>query len=183
MIFKRRVVLTQYFLVMISLSLLGCIFFWPLKSTDALRSYKPTRLAANQANVLCFTSVDKQNRPFVITSQTGQQISTQEILLHQIEITLHLANGEQIKMKGDQGLYNQTSKQMNLTGHVYLEHTNGIQLTTHTAIINFDEGTAHNNELVEGHNKQAKIKANGFKVLEQGQHIVCLGTPELTAHS
>ena len=183
MIIKRRVVLTQYLLVVTSLSLLGCIFFWPLKGVDALKSYKTPRLAANQANIICFTSVDKQNRPFVIKSQTGQQISKQEILLHQIEITLHLANGEQIIMKSDQGLYNQVNKQMDLKGNVYLEHTNGTQLNTNTAIIDFDKGTAHNNELVEGCNKQAKIKAKGFKVLEEGQRIVFLGTPELTTHS
>ena len=84
-------------------------------------------------------------------------------------------------MKGDQGLYNQTSKKMNLTGQVCLEHTNGIQLTTHKATVDLDKGTAHNNERVEGHNKQANIKAHGFKVLEEGQRIVFLGTPELTA--
>lgn len=162
--------------------LLGCIFLLPLKSQENLRPYKPTPLAANQAKVLCFTSVDKRNRPFVIKSQTGQQISEQEILLHQIEITLHLDTGEQISMKSDQGLYNQASKKMNLTGQVCLDHSNGIHIRTNTAIIDFEKGTAYNKERVEGHNNQAKIKANGFKVLEEGQRLVFLGTPELTAY-
>ncbi len=155
---------------------------WPSPSLKETTPLKAISLASNQAKILRFTSFDKQNRPFVITSTSGHHLSNQKILLHQLEITLQLSNGEKIIMKGEQGVYNQKKKMMDLKGGVKIEHSNGTQLATTAATINFEKGTAENNVAVIGYNQQAKIKATGFKILEEGQRIVFLGQPEFTAH-
>jgi LPS export ABC transporter protein LptC len=172
----------KYFLTLTSLGLLVGVFIWPSPSLKETAPLKAGSLASNQAKILRFTSFDKQNRPFVITSTCGHHLSNQKILLHQLEITLQLANGEKIIMKGDQGVYNQEKKMMDLTGGVKLEHSNGTQLATTAATINFEKGTAENNVAVEGYNHQAKIKATGFRIVEEGQRIVFLGQPEFTVH-
>lgn len=155
---------------------------WPSSTLEDTPSSKAISLAKNQAKILRFTSFDRQNRPFVITSTCGHHLSNQQLLLHQLEITLHLPSGEKITMSGDHGVYNQEKKMMDLTGDVKLCHPNGTQLETSAATINFAKGTAENNVEVKGHNQQVKIKAKGFKILEQGQRLVFLGQPELTTH-
>lgn len=179
---RHHITLLKYLLPLLSLGLFGCVCLWPSPTLQPQFVDKKIALAANEAKILRFSSVDKQHRPFVILSQTGQQISEQEIFLQHLEVTLRLENGEQIQMRGDKGIYNQSNRKMELTGWVHLKHSNGVELTTTAATIDFDKGTAENNLPVEGRNHHAKIKAKGFKILEQGQRIVFLGHPEFTAH-
>lgn len=169
-------------LIGLSLGLLGCAFLWPTKNTTAFNFSKNLSLKPNQAKLIRYKSYDKQNRPFVIESENGQHISKDHVLLHQLKITLSLDNGAEIKMKGTEGVYNPLSKQMKLMGLVCVDHSNGTHLKTCSANINFEKGTAENNELVEGYNHQSRIKSQGFKVLEKGQHIIFLGSPEVVTH-
>ncbi len=174
--------LLKYLLPALSLGLFACVVFWPFESSHLSRVKERSALAKNEAKTLRFSSVDKQDRPFVVLSKTGKQISDNEILLQQLEVTLRLEDGGQIKMRGNNGVYNQLSKKMLLSGQVHLKHSNGVEFTTTTATIDLGKGTAESHVPVEGRNQHAQIKAKGFKILEQGQRIVFLGQPELTAH-
>lgn len=179
---KKFVTFLKYLLPAICIILVGVVFFCSSK-----HSFAPVVLsdpeAINTAKQLKYCGEDTKGRPFTIISIKGKEISDKEILLHNLEVRLSLTEQGHIKLRADQGIYNKPAKTIRLSGNVSLIHTNGLEINTSEATINFAEGTAENNVPVEGHNEKATIKATGFKVLENGQKIVFLGQPQLIMKS
>ncbi len=164
------------------MGLILSVFFFSSR-ISAIQSPAKGEVPVNTAKNIRYSGHDEKGHPFTITSIKGQEISETHILLHELEAVLDLTTGAKIKLRADQGLYNKILKTIDISGSVKLNHSNGLELITSKATINFNKGTAENNVLVEGNNERATIKAQGFKVLEQGQRVVFLGQPELIIHT
>lgn len=158
------------------------VFFFASR-ISSMQVPKKGEIIVNTGKNIRYSGQDAKGHPFTITSIKGQEISETHILLHQLEAILDLASGAKIKLRADQGLYDKTAKTIDISGSVKLNHSNGLELITSKATINFNEGTAENDVPVEGNNERATIKAQGFKVLEHGQKVVFLGQPELVIHA
>jgi lipopolysaccharide export system protein LptC len=172
----------KYILPTFSVGLILSVFFFSSRIPSA---QTPARgeISVNTAKNIRYSGQDEKGHPFMITSIKGQEISETHILLHELEAILDLTGDAKIKLRADQGLYDKTTKTIHISGGVKLNHSNGLELITSKATINFEEGTAENNVPVEGNNERATIKAQGFRVLEQGQKVVFLGQPELVIHT
>ncbi len=136
-------------------------------------------LDLSHASALRYNGHNVKGQPFQIQSKHGTEISKQEVVFDTLRVAIDLKKGETLNVDAKQGIYNKTSKMMELSGDVQLTHANGLTLRTTQATININDGSANNNAAIEGSNEQAHIKAYGFRT-EGENRLVFLGNPELT---
>lgn|GEM_PF-2061597 len=179
---KKHIFYLKYILPALSIGLIASAVFYSAYKSSAHPLIKNINLINSSENIR-YNGSDTKGRPFVVTSSKGQEISETEILLNKPEVVLDLNKDTKIKLRADQGVYNKTSKTLTISGGVHLTHSNGLNLLTSEALIDLEKGTAQNNKPVEGYNERATIKAESFKVSEQGENILFQGKPELVIRS
>ncbi len=135
-------------------------------------------LDLNHASALRYNGHDVKGQPFQIQSKRGTEISKKEVVFDTLHMAIDLKKGETLNVDAKQGIFDKNSKMMELSGDVQLTHANGLTLRTTQATINIDNGSAKNDAPIEGSNKQAHIKAHGFRT-EGDNQLVFLGNPEL----
>lgn len=181
MVIRKNLSYLKYLLPILSFGLIASVFFYSSYKSSASSLLKNMKLVNSSQNIR-YNGVDAKGRPFVVTSLTGHEISANEILLQDPEAVLSLDAEKKIKLKGTKGVYDKSSKILFISGSVHLNHTNGLNLMTSEAYINLNEGTAENNVPVEGYNERSTIKAQSFKISDQGKNILFQGQPELIIH-
>ena len=136
-------------------------------------------LDLSYASSLRYNGYNAKGQPFKIESKRGTEVSKKEIIFDAPEVAMDLKKGETLNIEAKQGIFDKSSKMMELSGDVQLTHANGLTLRTTRATINVGDGSAKNDAPIVGSTERAHIKAHGFRT-EGTNQLVFLGNPELT---
>ena len=89
-------------------------------------------------------------------------------------------NRQSLIIRSNQGLYNQTAKQVDLAGSVVItQPAIGHFLYTESATAMLEEGTIESLSHVRAEAADTIITASGMRILKQGQHVIFTGKSRL----
>jgi lipopolysaccharide export system protein LptC len=128
-----------------------------------------------------YAGVDRENRPYVVTSAIGRQASNRDDLMSlerpRAEMTMH--NGALVVVTAATAMYQSQAQLLDLFGDVNLVHENGTRFVTETAHVDVAADSAVGTDPVIGHGPSGDITAQGFRVLDKGNTIVFTGKSNL----
>ncbi len=185
--YSRRVTLLKRLLPVIGVALLVVVAIWPrlgpllesvrfgfpvidLREAHELRMLNPR-----------YAGVDREDRPYVVTSAIGRQASNRDDLMSlerpRAEMTMH--NGALVVVTAATAMYQSQAQLLDLFGDVNLVHENGTRFVTNTAHVDVAADSAVGNDAVTGHGPSGDITAQGFRVVDRGNTIVFTGKSNL----
>ena len=184
---SRRVVLLRRVLPVIGVALLALVAIWPrlVPLLDSVRFGFPVidLREAHELRMLNprYAGVDRENRPYVVTSAVGRQASNRDDLMSlerpRAEMTMH--NGALVVVTAATAMYQSQAQLLDLFGDVNLVHEDGTRFVTNAAHVDVAADSAVGNEPVTGHGPSGDIAAQGFRVLDKGNTIVFTGKSNL----
>jgi lipopolysaccharide export system protein LptC len=185
--YSRRVTLLKRLLPVIGVALLVLVAIWPrlVPLLESVRFGFPVidLREAHELRMLHprYAGVDRENRPYVVTSAIGRQSSNRDDLMSlerpRAEMTMH--NGALVVVTAATAMYQSQAQLLDLFGDVNLLHENGTRFVTKTAHIDVAADSAAGNDPVTGHGPSGDITAEGFRVADRGNTIVFTGKSNL----
>ena len=185
--YSRRVALLKRLLPVIGVALLVLVAIWPrlVPLLESVRFGFPVidLREAHELRMLNprYAGVDRENRPYVVTSAIGRQASNRDDLMSlerpRAEMTMH--NGALVVVTAATAMYQSQAQLLDLFGDVNLVHENGTRFVTNTAHVDVAADSAVGNDPVTGHGPSGDITAQGFRVLDRGNTIVFTGKSNL----
>jgi lipopolysaccharide export system protein LptC len=128
-----------------------------------------------------YAGVDRENRPYVVTSAIGRQASNRDDLMSlerpRAEMTMH--SGALVVVTAATAMYQSQAQLLDLFGDVNLVHENGTRFVTNTAHVDVAADSAVGNEPVTGHGPSGDITGQGFRVVDKGNTLVFTGKSNL----
>jgi lipopolysaccharide export system protein LptC len=185
--YSRRVALLKRLLPVIGVALLVLVAIWPrlVPLLESVRFGFPVidLREAHELRMLNprYAGVDRENRPYVVTSAIGRQASNRDDLMSlerpRAEMTMH--NGALVVVTAATAMYQSQAQLLDLFGDVNLIHENGTRFVTNTAHVDVAADSAMGNDPVTGHGPSGDITARGFRVVDRGNTIVFTGKSSL----
>jgi lipopolysaccharide export system protein LptC len=185
--YSRRVALLKRLLPVIGVALLVLVAIWPrlVPLLESVRFGFPVidLREAHELRMLNprYAGVDRENRPYVVTSAIGRQASSRDDLMSlerpRAEMTMH--SGAQVVVTAATAMYQSQAQLLDLFGDVNLVHENGTRFVTNTAHVDVAADSAAGNDPVTGHGPSGDITAQGFRVLDRGNTIIFTGRSNL----
>jgi lipopolysaccharide export system protein LptC len=181
--YSRFVAALKLLLPAIAIGLLLLIGVWPhlQAGLDRVRLMLP-RIDRGEARDLRmvnarYTGVDREGRPYTVTADVARQPPRQSDLvsLEGPKADIALRNGTWIAVNADTGVYHAPKQMLDLSGAVTLYYDKGMELTTDSARVNLDAGTAEGHDKVAGHGVYGEIESEGFRVLGHGDDVIFTG--------
>jgi lipopolysaccharide export system protein LptC len=184
---SRRVALLKRLLPAIGVALLLLIAMWPRLAPlwERIRLSFPA-IDLRDARELQmvnprYAGVDREGRPFIVTASSGRQIPDRQDLmsLQAPRADLRTHGGADIAVTAISGVYQAQAQLLDLFGDVTVLHQNGSRFVTQTARLNAATNTAQGSDPVEGHGPSGDLKAQGFRILDQGDVVLFTGKSEM----
>jgi lipopolysaccharide export system protein LptC len=185
--YSRRVTLLKRLLPVIGVALLVLVAIWPqlVPLLESVRFGFPVidLREAHELRMLNprYAGVDRENRPYVVTSAIGRQASNRDDLMSlerpRAEMTMH--NGALVVVTAATAMYQSQAQLLDLFGDVNLVHENGTRFVTNTAHVDVAADSALGDEPVTGNGPSGDITAQGFRVVDRGNTIVFTGKSNL----
>jgi LPS export ABC transporter protein LptC len=128
-----------------------------------------------------YAGVDRQNRPYVVTSAIGRQASNRDDLmsLERPRAEMTMRNGALVVVTAATAMYQSQAQLLDLFGDVNLVRDDGTRFVTNTAHVDVAADSAVGNDPVTGHGPSGDITAQGFRVVDRGNTIVFTGKSNL----
>ena len=187
---SRFVWLMKVVLPMVAVFLLALVTAWPQFRPDEsafrieLAAVGPEGGAKPQVLNARLLGIDGEQRPFQITADQGSTAkgTTGErvYILDQPKADMTLEDGSWIAMTADNGLFEQDSQTLFLSGQVNLFHDSGYEFTTETATVDIERRTAEGYEPVSGQGPLGLLQSEGFRIRDKGETIVFTGRYSMT---
>jgi lipopolysaccharide export system protein LptC len=128
-----------------------------------------------------YAGMDRENRPYVVTSAIGRQASNRDDLMSlerpRAEMTMH--NGALVVVTAATAMYQSQAQLLDLFGDVNLVRDDGTRFVTNTAHVDVAADSAVGKDPVTGHGPSGDITAQGFRVVDRGNTIVFAGKSNL----
>lgn len=162
------------------------VVVWPRIQSAVETIGKLPRIDLSQARDLRMVNLhysgrDKHNRPFTVTADSARQQSESDDLieLDGPKSDMTTASGSWLALNAYTGVYRPQSQLLDLFGNVEVFQDKGNEFVTDSAHIDMAKGNAEGNDPVEGHGPFGSIKAEGFRIEDQGDTIIFTGKTEL----
>jgi lipopolysaccharide export system protein LptC len=185
--YSRRVALLRRLLPIIGVALLVLVAIWPqlVPLLESVRFGFPVidLREAHELRMLNprYAGVDRENRPYVVTSAIGRQASNRDDLMSlerpRAEMTMH--SGALVVVTAATAMYQSQAQLLDLFGDVNLVHENGTRFVTNIAHVDVAADTAVGSDPVTGHGPSGDIIAQGFRVVDKGNTIIFTGKSNL----
>ncbi len=120
-----------------------------------------------------YEGVDLKGRPFLVTADEVVDLPAEsdKVGLQVPQADLTLKEGEWVSLTAESGIYDQKAELLELWENVNLFHDGGHQFTTSKATIDLANGNASGTQPVEGQSPFGDLKAQGFRVVDEGQTV------------
>ena len=173
----------------LAILLLALVTVWPrFQTLDSFRielaAVGPAGGGKPQVLNARLLGIDEELRPFQITAELGSSVKgaagEQMYKLDQPKADITLKDGSWIALTADDGLFEQDSQTLFLSGRVNLFHDSGYELTTETATVDVEARTAEGYEHVEGHGPLGLLESEGFRIHNNGETIIFTGRSRMT---
>jgi len=185
--YSRRVTLLKRLLPVIGVALLVLVAIWPrlVPLLESVRFGFPVidLREAHELRMLNprYAGVDRENRPYVVTSAIGRQASNRDDLmsLERPRAEMTMRNGALVVVTAATAMYQSQAQLLDLFGDVNLVRDDGTRFATNTAHVDVAADSAVGNDPVTGHGPAGNITAQGFRVVDRGNTIVFIGKSNL----
>jgi lipopolysaccharide export system protein LptC len=185
--YSRFVNLMKLLLPLAAAGLLVALFAWPQirQTAEGFRLNFAAMPAIDAESMEMvkprFTGFDSSNRPYTITADTANQLSREssEIAMERLQADMTMEDGVWLALHSDFGVFDRTGERLDLIGGVGLFHDRGYEIRTESATIDLDAGTVAGDDPVVGQGPFGDMRAEGFRISEQGTSIRLLGASRL----
>jgi len=166
-----------------AIAMVGLIVLWPHLNTSDLgfRINFSTLQSSNTDDPAMinarYVGTDKNDRAFSITADIARKIAS-DVTSFELEMPkadINLDNGTWLVLTAKTGLYDSTNSTLDLAGAVNLYHDSGYEFRTQKAAINLKKGTAAGSKPVNGQGPFGSLKAEGFRLNDNGKTIYFIG--------
>jgi lipopolysaccharide export system protein LptC len=162
------------------------IVVWPRIQSAVEKISRLPRIDLNEARDLRmvnlhYSGVDKHDRPFTVTAEAARQRPEVDDLveLEGPKADMTTEGDSWLALNAYTGLYRPQSQLLDLFGNVDVFQDKGNEFVTDSAHIDMAKGTAEGSDPVEGHGPFGTIKAEGFRIENQGEVVFFTGKTEL----
>ena len=162
------------------------VVVWPRIQSAVEKISKLPRIDFSQARDLRMVNLhyagkDKHDRPFTVTAESARQQSEADDLveLEGPKADMTTESDSWLALNAYTGVYRPQSQLLDLFGDVEVFQDKGNQFVTDSAHIDMAKGNAEGSDPVEGHGPFGTIKAQGFRIENQGDVIIFTGRTEL----
>jgi lipopolysaccharide export system protein LptC len=168
--------------LVLSLGLVGA-FIWQagvlappapqdVKSDDVV--VKPEQITSTNASI---SGRDKNERPFEIKAKSGEQDKTQSHLVHMTDVVskFERPTGAALDVTSKAGLYDRTSKALELSGDVVFSEGQRFKAVMDKAAINTDDQSLSSRSPVKVDMQGTMIEAGSLTVTDNGTRILFKG--------
>jgi lipopolysaccharide export system protein LptC len=163
---------------------------WPSLTSGLDRLARHARLDMGQLRDLRmlhprYTGIDKDGRPFSLTAEAAREQGVNTgtadslVALDAPRADILTKEGAWIVASGKTGIYQPQTHFLDLSGDVVMFHDKGYRLTTATARVDLDAGSAEGRDPISGGGPSGTIKGEGFRVLQKGDVLQVTGHAEL----
>lgn len=120
-----------------------------------------------------YEGVDLKGRPFLVTADEVVNLPAEvdKVGLQAPHADLTLRDGGWLSLTAATGVYDKKAELLELSEDVSLFHDGGHQITTSKATIDLVNGNASGTEPVEGHSPFGDLRAEGFRVIDEGRTV------------
>jgi len=185
--YSNFVTITKWALPLVSVCVLALIALWPeLYGPDGLRIPELAGVEINPRGSLSmvnprFEGVDENNRAFTVLSDAANRNAENENLieLDRPKANMKLADGSDIHIESDTGVFEREDQIVDLFGAVHLRHQDGHQFRTDSGRFHMKTKAAMGEAPVEGESPMGKINSIGFALKPGGQQIIFKGPATL----
>jgi lipopolysaccharide export system protein LptC len=130
-----------------------------------------------------YSGIDKQQRPFTITAESGRQeggdASDGLIALDTPKADIQTKEGAWVVVTGNTGIYQPQAHFLDLAGDVTLFHDKGYEFKTATARVYVEDGMAEGHDAIAGAGPSGSISGEGFRMLHNGDTVMFTGKSTL----
>ncbi|HIC79821.1 MAG TPA: LPS export ABC transporter periplasmic protein LptC [Kiloniellaceae bacterium] len=141
-----------------------------------------SKIAEEQAKTLSmlnahYSGVDENNQPFNVIADMASQVPDNEdvIELQHPRANIETTEGAIVALSARTGHYNREVEILDLNGTVHLTHDKGFEITTETARVDLNDGSAAGDAAVSGQGPAGELESEGFILRERGQIIIFTG--------
>ena len=185
--YSRFVYLAKLLLPAIAVALLLMIAAWPRLegAFETVRIPVPTIDVTDASDLRMvnarFTGIDRENRPFIVTSAIARQKPNLDglITLERPKGDLTTLSGNWLELSSDTGFYEPQSQHLDLFGNVALFQDKGNEFHSSSAHVDMSANTAEGDDPVNGQGPFGHVTAQGFRILDRGDTIVFKGHTQL----
>ncbi len=186
--YSRFVRVMKILLPSLAAILLAVVVVWPkIRFDEAGFRIGFAKLTPDAVQTLAMVNaryfgLDRDNRPFTITSDRAVQEDAQPdtIDLDQPKADFTTKDGSGVFVQGDRGYYHQKAQLLDLVGNVSLYHDKGYELHTERAEVDLADSSARGDVPVHGQGPQGLLEGQGFRIRDKGADVLVTGRSALT---
>lgn len=177
----------KFFLLAFCTVLLLGLLYWPeiellltqptvQEAQHEEKIFSETKITSKEVLKPRFISVDKENRPYIVTADKAINQSEEEVSLEKVNSSMTLDNGETVLLTSKTGFVRPGKEgKADLYGDVTLVHSHGHEIITQEAHIDFDKGTVVSNKPVTGKSVFGTLQGEGLQLHNEQKVIKVLG--------
>lgn len=120
-----------------------------------------------------FDGTDRYGRPFTITAPEAESVGADQdgLNLTRPVSDMTLADGRKVHLTADRGIYNPSTKIVDLFGNVVFIDDSGYRVETSAATIKLDEALVTGSEPVRGNASFGTVNGVGFRIVNSGEWV------------
>ena len=187
LVYSRFVGAMRWLLPVVALGLILLVALWPQLKMDedefrigfaALDMMDVTRDEMLNPR---YTGVDEEDQPFTVTASKAirAQNDASLIELDKPQADMTLDNQAWVSVTAREGIYNQDSQVLDLSGEVAIFHDSGYQFHTESARLDLNRKTARGEDPVTGHGPLGQIVSDGFFIDHNKSRVPFTGQAKL----
>ena len=188
--YSRSVSLMKFFLPALAIFLVALIAIWPqIQAPDTRFKIGFSRLKATESGDPSmvnarFVGTDSKNRPFSVTADFAKNKARDKntVELEKPKADITIGDGTWLVMTADTGFFDRAGQTLDLVGAVNLFHDSGYEFRTQKALIDLARGIASGDAPIEGQGPFGSLRAEGFRMVEQGKTIFFTGKAKLVIY-
>jgi len=157
------------------------LLVWPNANGD-VRNLPATSMGQREMTNPRYSGLNTKGEPMVVTATRAVQVGEMDeaIDLENVKGELTRTGGGWVRIESLTGQYDQKNNMVVLTGQVRLTDNDGYDVVTDKATINLTApAQASGDQPVTGKGPQGNIRANGFRITDEGKTVVFTGRSRL----
>lgn len=118
-----------------------------------------------------YQGMDNAGRPFTVTAELATQQDADEVALQTLQADITMQDGSWVTIKSRHGYVELQNRMLYLDGTVNFFHDAGYNLLTESVTVDMKTGVARGVEEVKGSGPMGALRADGFVISSEKDHI------------
>ncbi|MBB6209061.1 LPS export ABC transporter periplasmic protein LptC [Novispirillum itersonii] len=190
--YSRLVATLKVALPTLAVVLLSLVVVWPQLNAGPDKSSPLTfaRLAAPQQQTQTmldarYHGTDGSNQPYTVTAEMAKETEpgSHKVRLTRPRADITLRSGAWVLLEADEGLYDQASQVLELSGTVNVFHDAGYEMHTTRLLVDMAKSEVTGPEPVTGRGPRGELSGQGLRITEAGKVVAVTGKSRLLGSS